>query len=243
MDRNVPEPLGATGSTERAPRSPNGMPRQHPEGHFGRGPRRDLVDQCSAYACTMRAHARRPRRTTSTCRSPRTRSSAAALHRAHSAYACVCRADKVPRNTPEKLASPTSTGTRNRCSGACTPARDARLTSGLGGGGSVGYRAARTSGGAKVLVDGLCLCSPLGAALLNVAAPRRESPETAPFLRVPSTFGFLTRRSRRVESVGLSHQVGPASAILRRGAAPRDQGRCAGRRRRGRPPRRLPRAS
>src|SRR5579875_124358 len=151
--------------------------------------------------------------------------------------------DRAPRRTPEKPAPPTSARTRNRWSGACIPARGARLTSGRGGGGSVGYRAARTSGGAKVLVDGLYLCSPLGAALLNVAASSRESPETAPFLRVPSTFGFLTRRSRRVESVGLSHQAGPASAIPRRGAAPGDQGRCAERRRRGRPPRRWPRAT
>ena len=38
--------------------------------------------------------------------------------------------DKAPRNPPEKLASPTSAGTRNRWSGAYTPARGARLTSG-----------------------------------------------------------------------------------------------------------------
>ncbi len=151
--------------------------------------------------------------------------------------------DEAPRNPPEKLASPRSARTRNRWSGACTPARGARPTSGRGGGGSVGCRAARISVCAKVVVDGLCLCSRLGAALLNVAAPRRESPETAPFLRIPGTFGFLTRRSRCVENVGLSHRAGPASAIPRRGAAPGGQGRCAGRRRRGRPPHRWPRAS
>ncbi len=150
----------------------------------------------------------------------------------------LCSVDKAPRNPPEKPAFPTRSETRNRWSGACAPARGARLTSGRGGGGSVGYRAARTSEGAKVLVDGLCICSRLDAALLNVAVPRRESPGTAPFLGGPLTFGFLTRRSRRVESVGLSHQAGPVSAILRRGAAPGDQGRCAERRRRGRPPRR-----
>ena len=40
--------------------------------------------------------------------------------------------DQARRKTPEKLASPTSAGTRNRWSGACTPARGARLTSGRG---------------------------------------------------------------------------------------------------------------
>ena len=42
----------------------------------------------------------------------------------------LCSVDKAPRKTPEKLASPTSAGMRNRWSGACTPARGARLTSG-----------------------------------------------------------------------------------------------------------------
>ena len=32
-----PEPRAAPGSTERTPRSPDAMPRQHPEEHFGRG--------------------------------------------------------------------------------------------------------------------------------------------------------------------------------------------------------------
>ncbi|MHB8499008.1 MAG: DUF6933 domain-containing protein [Acidimicrobiales bacterium] len=43
----------------------------------------------------------------------------------------------APRKSPEQLASPTSTKTRNRWSGACTPARGARLTSGRGSGGRI----------------------------------------------------------------------------------------------------------
>ena len=79
------------------------MPRQHPEDHFGRGPRRDLVDQCSAYACPMRAHAKLTRRTKSTCRSPRNRNSPGRSRRAHPACACVRRVrriDKAPRKSP-----------------------------------------------------------------------------------------------------------------------------------------------
>jgi hypothetical protein len=60
------------------------------------------VDQGTAYAFPMRAHARPPRRTTSTCRPPRNRSSPATSRRAHPAYACVRRIDKAPRKTPEK---------------------------------------------------------------------------------------------------------------------------------------------
>jgi hypothetical protein len=87
--------------------------------------------------------------------------------------------DEAPRKTPEKLASPTSAGTRNRWSGACTPARGARLTSGRSGGGSVGYRAAWASVRAKVLVDGLCICSRMGAALLNGGSSRRRPQKPA----------------------------------------------------------------
>jgi len=59
-----------TGSAERTPRSPDGMSRQHPEGALRARSRRDLLDQCSGYAGPMRAYARPPRRTASTCRSP-----------------------------------------------------------------------------------------------------------------------------------------------------------------------------
>ena len=99
------------------------MPWQHPEDHFGRGPLRDLVDQCSAYACPMRAHARLTRRTTSTCRSPRNRSSPATSRRAHPAYACVRRIDKAPRKTPEKLGSSTRAPARTRWSQRCAYAK------------------------------------------------------------------------------------------------------------------------
>jgi hypothetical protein len=70
-----------------------------------------------------------------TCRRARSRSSRATSRRAHPAHACVRSVDKAPRNPPEKPASPTSVGMRNRWSGACTPARGARPTSGRGGGG------------------------------------------------------------------------------------------------------------
>ena len=126
-----------TRSAERPPRSSDAMPRQHPEDHFGRGPHRDLVDQCSACACPMRAHARAPRRRPSPRPSPRNRSSPATYRRAHHASACVRSVDKAPRKTPEKPAPPTSAETKNRWSGTCTPARGARLTSGHSGGGRI----------------------------------------------------------------------------------------------------------
>ena len=103
-----------TGSTERTPRSPDGMSRQHPEGALRARSRRDLLDQCSAYACPMRAHARLPRRTASTCRSPRNRSSPATSRRERPAYACVRRIDKAPRKSPEKLGSSTRVPERTR---------------------------------------------------------------------------------------------------------------------------------
>ena len=82
----------------------------------------------------------------------RTRSSPATSRRAHPAYACVRRIDKAPRKSPEKLASPTSAGMRHRWSGACTPARGARLTSGRGGGGSGPSHYLRVTNPTKVLV-------------------------------------------------------------------------------------------
>ena len=115
--------VSGTRSTERAPRARDAMPRQHLEVHFGRRHRRDLVDQCSAYACPMHAHARPLRRATSTCRSPRNRSSPATSRRAHPAYACVRRIDKAPRKTPEKLASPTGARTRTCWSQRCAYAK------------------------------------------------------------------------------------------------------------------------
>jgi len=42
----------------------------------------------------------------------------------------LCSLEKAPRKTPEKPAPPTTAGTRNRWSGACTPARGSRSTSG-----------------------------------------------------------------------------------------------------------------
>ena len=121
----IPTSRAASGSrsTERTPRSPDAIPRQHLKVHFGRHHLRDLVDQCSAYACPMRAYARPPRRTTSTCRSPRNRSSPATSRRAHPAYACVCRIDKAPRKTPEKLGSSTRAPARTRWSQRCAYAK------------------------------------------------------------------------------------------------------------------------
>ena len=68
-------------------------------------------------------------------------------------------ADQVPRNPPEKPASPPSAGARNRWSGACTPARGARLTRGRGGGGHAQSRDHRVIDPTKSLVTASCLCS------------------------------------------------------------------------------------
>src|SRR5579875_3263214 len=84
----------------------------------------------------MRAYAQPPRKARSSRYSGRNPSSPATSRRAHPAYPCTGHAEQAPRKTPENLASPTSLRTRNRWSGTCTPARGARQTSGLGGGGS-----------------------------------------------------------------------------------------------------------
>ena len=126
----------------------------------------------------MRAHARLPRRTTSTCRSPRNRSSPPTSRRAHPAYACVRSVDKVPRNPPEKLASPTPAGTRNRWSGACAPPRGARLTSGRSGGGHRPTRDRRVHDRANMLAGASCLCSCIRTRLLNFGRLGNQSRET-----------------------------------------------------------------
>jgi hypothetical protein len=59
---------------------------------------RDLVEQGSAYACHLHANARPPRRTASTCRSPRTRSSAA-TRAAPPCHGMPCAALTRPRET------------------------------------------------------------------------------------------------------------------------------------------------
>jgi len=86
--------------------------------------------------------------------------------------------DKAPRNTPEKLASPTSAGIRHRWSGPCTPARGARLTNGRSGGGSVGSRPQVTSTTANMLAVDPCICSRIVPALLNVAGRPWQPRET-----------------------------------------------------------------
>jgi len=117
--------LAATRSAERTPRSPGRMPRQHPEDcHSRRRHRRDLVDQCSAYACPMHACARPPRRAPSTRQSPRNRSSPATSRRAHPAYACVRRIDKASRKSPEKPGPSTPPRTRTRWSQRCAYAKE-----------------------------------------------------------------------------------------------------------------------
>jgi hypothetical protein len=61
-------------------------------------------------------------------------------------------------------------------SGTFDNARAVVSITSVSGGGSVGSRAALTSPRTKVLVGGLCIRSRPGAALLNVGAPRSESP-------------------------------------------------------------------
>ena len=60
----------------------------------------------------------------------------------------------------------------------------------LSGGGTVGYRAAWTSVRAKVLVDGLCICSRMGAALLNGGSSRRRPQKPGRGRRALRAFGF-----------------------------------------------------
>jgi len=74
-----------------------------PRGPLRAWSRRDLLDQCSAYACPMRAYARPPCRPPQLAPPPRTRSSAAATQRAHPACACVRRIDKAPKKASRNL--------------------------------------------------------------------------------------------------------------------------------------------
>jgi hypothetical protein len=112
LDCNVPSHERNPASAESAARSLDAMPRQDAEDHLRRRHLQDLVDQGSAYACPMHAHARPPRRAASTRPPPRNRSSAATSQRAHPAYACVRSVDKAPRKTPERLGSSTRPRTR-----------------------------------------------------------------------------------------------------------------------------------
>ena len=95
-----------------------------PRGPLRARSRRDLLDQCSAYACPMRAHAKLPRRTTSTCRSPRNRSSPATSRRAHPAYACVGKVDRAPRKSPDKPVDIARAPTQTCWSGECAYAKE-----------------------------------------------------------------------------------------------------------------------
>jgi hypothetical protein len=78
-------------------------------------------------------------------------------------------------------------------SGLCVR-KKARKTPVLGGGGTVAFQAARSSGAAKTLAGALCICSRPCAALLNIARPSLGSPETRPEGAAILTFGFKTRR-------------------------------------------------
>jgi hypothetical protein len=71
----------------------------------------------------------------------------------------------------------------------------ARKTPLIGGGGTVGSLAARTSMSTNVLVVSACIRSRPGAALLNVGPCSAESPETRHCHRPSLTFGLPTRRS------------------------------------------------
>ena len=137
------------------------MPRQHPGDHFGHG--LIAISLISAYACPVHAHARASRWAPSDRHPARTRSSPAPSRRAHFAYPCAGHAEQAPRNPPEKPASPTRAGPRNRWSGACTPERGARLTSGCSGGGSGPSGDHRVTDPPKALVEGSALCRRLGS--------------------------------------------------------------------------------
>ncbi len=96
----------------------------------------------------------------------------------HPAYACLCSIDRAPRKTPEKLASPPNSRTRNRWSGACTPARGAPLTSGCSGGGSRPSSDHRVPDPTKALVAVPALCSRPGGCPTQCCLQRARSRET-----------------------------------------------------------------
>ena len=91
--------------------------------------------------------------------------------------------EKRPRNVPWRFE-------KVLVSGLCLR-KEARKTRTSSGGGTVGYRAAWTSVRAKVLVDGLCICSRMGAALLNGGSSRRRPQKPGRGRRALRTFGFM----------------------------------------------------
>jgi len=149
-----------------------------PRGPLRGRSRPDLLDQCSAYACPMRAHARLHRRTASTCRSQRNRSSPVTSRRARPAYACVRRIDKAPRNSPEKLGSSTPPRTRHRWSQRCAYAKAHDEADELVAGvqnqhPTIGFQTRRSRWSPDLPYAAAC-----AVALLSRAATRRESRET-----------------------------------------------------------------
>jgi hypothetical protein len=68
----------------------------------------------------------------------------------------------------------------------------------ISGGGSVGYRAARTSTGANVLVDRLCVMQPPGRCTTQCCRHNPEVPEMLLMNAGAPTFGFMTTRRARV---------------------------------------------
>ena len=140
---------------------------------------RGSVDQCTAYACPVHPYAAAaPTRSppTNPPLSGRTRRATLPWHAPRGV-------DKAPRKTPEKLASPTSPGARNRWSGACTPARGARLTSGRGGGGQVQICDRRVRISAKLLVGRSCICSCIRTRLLGADGDGDHVPRNPGTLR------------------------------------------------------------
>ena len=104
-------------------------------------------------------------------------------------------------------------------SGLCI-CKEARQTPVLGGGGTVAFRAAQPSGGAKTLVGAPCIRSRLGAALLNVAGPKLWSPETQLKRRRPRPSGCITHAVPLIEGrSGMLHGSARLGSLRRRSSA------------------------
>ena len=173
-----------------------------PRGPLRARSRRDLLDQCSAYACPMRAYARLPRKTASTCRTPRNRSPLATPRRAHLAYACVRRIDKAPRKSPENLESSTGLPARRRWSQRCAYAKERSEPDELVAGvtrprTTIGFQA-RRSCRSRPRAYALHMAALLDRVPVGDRAPRNSGPSARHQLSPPENPSghYLTPRAR-----------------------------------------------